>query len=61
MSEARTVKAKGQLAYAIIHQGAVRFDCIEPFTEEGHRDLVKQINRPAGESVKAIAIRILDN
>lgn len=32
---------------------------IEPFTDEGRKDLVRQINRPAGERVCQVVVTVV--
>ncbi len=49
-------KAKPIFAFAIKTRGELSTADIEPFTDEGRSDLLRRINRPAGQSV--IKVRI---
>lgn len=54
-------KAKTVKAFAIAQRDTIRLDCIEPWTDEGRADLLKQINRPAGERVVTVRITEIDH
>lgn len=51
-------------AYAIVtrrHDGddVIDLNRIEPFTADGRKELVRQINRPAGERVEVVMVTVL--
>lgn len=54
---ARKLRSEGALAYAVIRRGIIDLARIEPFTEEGRAELVRTLNRPAGEKVAVVSIR----
>lgn len=56
----RLASAKSQMAYAIVCKGEIDLNRIEAYTEEGRESLIRSANRPAGESVKAVGITIVD-
>jgi hypothetical protein len=49
-------KPKFKLAFAVSVNGEIDLNRIEPFTDEGRSDLIRGLNRPAGESV--IKVRV---
>jgi hypothetical protein len=53
-------KIKSQKAFAIARDNVICYDAIEPWTDEGRRVLLRQINRAARERVVTIRITHLD-
>lgn len=54
-------KAKTVKAFAIAQGDVIRFDQIEPWTDEGRADLLRTINRAAGEHVITVRITEIDH
>lgn len=55
------VKAKTVKAFAIANRDQILFGDIEPFTEEGRDELLRRINRPAGQRVVTVRITEIDH
>lgn len=57
----RHTKAKTVKAFAITRRGEIMLDAIEPWTDDGRQELIRQINRPAGERVVTVRITEIDH
>lgn len=53
-------KVKTVKAFAVAQHEFIRLDRIEPWTDEGRADLIRGINRPAGERVITVRITQID-
>lgn len=58
---AKYTKAKTVKAFAIARYDEILFDAIEPWTDDGRRELISRINRPAGHRVVTVRITEIDH
>lgn len=53
-------KAKTAKAFAIAQNNDILLDSLEPWTDEGRSDCLRNINRPAGQRVITVRVTCID-
>lgn len=53
-------KPKTIKAFAVAQDDDILLDHIEPWTDEGRSDCLRTVNRPAGQRVVTVQIKIVD-
>lgn len=54
-------KAKTAKAFAIVRRDEIMLDAVEPWTDDGRSELVRRINRAAGEHIVTVRITEIDH
>jgi len=54
-------KAKTTKAFAIVRRDEIMLDTLEPWTDDGRAECLRQINRPAGEHVVTVRVSEIDH
>lgn len=56
----KRTKAKTAKAFAIVRREEIMLDTLEPWTDDGRTECLRQINRPAGERVVTVRVTEID-
>jgi hypothetical protein len=57
----RYEKAKTTKAFAIARRDEIMLDALEPWTDDGRQELIRRINRAAGERVVTVRVTEIDH